>query len=104
MVQSDTDGQLNRKIRESRLRSSLHMTAPFMFLVSSGFGLLYFVELGLHGLIVSGQPSYSHVLCLVVSQAKLVLGTQQSVLDLVQMTRDLSISSTAFLNFFEAIS
>ena len=63
------------KSEKTHLHPSLHMTAPFTLLVSYGFGLLYFVELGLHGLIISGQPSYSHVLCLVVGQTKLVLGT-----------------------------
>ena len=75
MVQSDTDGRPNCIIRENRLHPSLRMTAPFMFSVSYGFGLLYFVEFGLHGLIISGQSSYGYVLCLVVGQTKLVLGT-----------------------------
>ena len=73
--QPDTGGRPNRKIRENHLHPSLHMTAPFAFLVSYGFGFLYFVEFGLHGLIISGQSSYGYVLCLVVGQTKLVLGT-----------------------------
>ena len=75
LVQAVTITAIRSEIRGSLLHSSAHMTAPFLVSVSYGFGYLYFVEFGLHGLIISGQSSYGYVLCLVVGQTKLVLGT-----------------------------